>query len=64
MSQANGSSGQFRPVDDILEEAAIVIQEQYQTRQEGYVLSEDVLLFTQMKCTRNALKNICDVKGQ
>lgn len=58
----NGSSGQFRPVDDILEEAAIVIQEQYQTRQEGYVLSEDVLLFTQMKCTRNALKNICDVK--
>lgn len=64
MSQTDGSPGQFRPADDILEEAAVVIQEQYQTRQEEHVLSEDVLHFARLKCTKNALKKVCDVKGR
>lgn len=58
----DGSPGQFRPADDILEEAALSIQEHYRARKEGQISSEDVLHFSKLKCTRDALKNICDVK--
>ncbi|KAJ3568865.1 hypothetical protein NP233_g5437 [Leucocoprinus birnbaumii] len=58
----NDSPGPFRPADDILEEAALAVQEQYRTKKEGQVSSEDVLHFVRLKCTKDALKYICDVK--
>ncbi|KAF9454028.1 hypothetical protein P691DRAFT_798942 [Macrolepiota fuliginosa MF-IS2] len=58
----DGSVPQFKPADDMLEEAALAIQQQYQSRKDGQVLSRDVLQFTRLRCARNALKFICDVK--
>ncbi|KXN91053.1 Ribonuclease H2 subunit B [Leucoagaricus sp. SymC.cos] len=59
---SDGSTARFQPLDDLLEEAALALQEQHRTRKEGQVLSEDVLRFTRLKCTRDAFKHICDVK--
>jgi ribonuclease H2 subunit B len=59
--------GNFRPADDIFEEAALKLYKAYATFG-GYealtVVSEkDVLYFTSLDSVKSALKHICDVKG-
>jgi ribonuclease H2 subunit B len=48
----------------MLEEAALVLQEQSQSRKDGRISNEDILRFTSLRCARNALKHICDIKSQ
>ncbi|XP_006460823.1 hypothetical protein AGABI2DRAFT_192416 [Agaricus bisporus var. bisporus H97] len=58
----DGSAGQFKPADDMLEEAALRLQEQSQSRKDGRISNEDILRLTNLRCARNALKHICDIK--
>jgi len=62
----DGTLGNFRPADDIFEEAALKLYKAYATFG-GYealtVVSEkDVLYFTSLDSVKSALKHICDVK--
>lgn len=48
----------------MLEEAALRLQEQSQSRKDGRISNEDILRLTNLRCARNALKHICDIKGR
>jgi hypothetical protein len=57
--------GNFRPMDDILDDAVTVL-----TSQDGKIITPDIQLsrqdlvkFTSMKCVASAMKNLCEVKG-
>lgn len=63
--QADGSPGNFRPADDLFEEAAQKLEAALQSHKDpsSLVTASDVIAFTSLQCARTALVHICDVKG-
>ena len=66
--QADGTMGQFRTFDDIIEEAAAKLAKSDHSalpEDPSTIVSEkDILHLASLDCTKSALKRICDVKGQ
>ncbi|KAG9316403.1 ribonuclease H2, subunit B [Chiua virens] len=66
INQPGGSVGNFRPAEDIFEDAARYIAEASKTvvTQDApiSVEVEDVMRFAALDCTKKAMKRLCDVK--
>ena len=61
-NQNDGTSGTYRPADDIFEEASARLQGS-QGELDG-VFNDDVRYFSSLECVKAALTRICEVKGK
>ncbi|KAJ7902042.1 Ydr279p protein family-domain-containing protein [Mycena olivaceomarginata] len=63
----NGELGNFRPADEIFDDAAANLQESSTSAADKdvslIISKDDVLQFTSMECCTSALRRVCDVKG-
>ncbi|KAG5341429.1 hypothetical protein C0989_010539 [Termitomyces sp. Mn162] len=57
----DGSAGRFRQADDIFEEAAVKLRTPGNP-DDASALDRDIIRFGSLQCTKDTLKNICDVK--
>ncbi|KAG5720048.1 Ribonuclease H2 subunit B [Termitomyces sp. T112] len=57
----DGSAGRFRQADDIFEEAAVKLRTPGNP-DDVSALDKDIIRFGSLQCTKDTLKNICDVK--
>ena len=60
-NQSDGTSGTYRPVDDIFEEASVKLQGS-QGELDG-VFNDGVRYFSSLECVKAALTRICEIKG-
>ena len=61
-NQNDGTSGTYRPVDDLFEEASVKLQGS-QGESDG-VFNDDVRYFSSLECVKAALTRICEMKGK
>ncbi|KAF8558009.1 hypothetical protein OG21DRAFT_1475189 [Imleria badia] len=64
IKQPSGGIGNFRPADDIFEDAARNVAEASMADQDASasVGVEDVMRFAALECTKGAMKRLCDIK--
>ncbi|KAJ7595035.1 ribonuclease H2, subunit B [Mycena floridula] len=62
LAPANGSPGNFRQADEMLEDAAKKIVQQSETDPSTQLTLHDITKFTLLDCSVKALGRICDVK--
>ena len=60
LSQADGTTGQFRPADHIFEAAASRLSTETKT---SAIKCEDIMQLGTLHCVHDALRRICDTKG-
>jgi ribonuclease H2 subunit B len=60
LSQADGTTGNFRPVDHIFEEAASKLSNGSKT---AAIRGDDVMQLATLDCVHDALRRACDSKG-
>ncbi|KAK0195393.1 Ydr279p protein family-domain-containing protein [Armillaria mellea] len=57
---SDGTSGNFRPADDIFEDAISRLSRE----SNDLVSAFDITSFVEMDCTRTALRRVCEMKGE
>ncbi|SJK97487.1 related to Sulfate adenylyltransferase [Armillaria ostoyae] len=57
---SDGTSGNFRPADDIFEDAISKLSRE----STDLVSAVDITSFVEMDCTRRALRHVCEMKGE
>ncbi|KAG5648607.1 hypothetical protein DXG03_003218 [Asterophora parasitica] len=58
---SDGNTGNFRPADDIFEDASVKLQGIGET-DDASISAKDIIRFGSLACVEDALKSICDVK--
>lgn len=61
-----GEQVNFRPADDIFEEAATNLAEMILSASQDPSLAitvDDIMRFSALECTRHAMRRVCEVKG-
>lgn len=62
-SQTDGTAGNFRPADDIFEQAASTIMAAPSLEGDTPISLEDIQQLSSLRCTHIAMRRICDFKG-
>ncbi|KAG5638886.1 hypothetical protein H0H81_009189, partial [Sphagnurus paluster] len=58
---SDGTTGNFRPIDDIIEDASLKLETSGEA-DDAPVTRQDIIRFAALKCAKRAIRHICDVK--